>query len=154
MALNRSYGISEVSAPLPYDDHIKQVAAYVYHYEPQSRRAVDHSRAALVDALGCAIESLKTNCECAAFVGPIVNGTTVPNGFKLPGTAFQLDPMKGAFDFSSMIRYLDHNDAFPGAEWGHPSGVYASSTLEAPLDIFLVTPCLSWMAPDAEDYDR
>jgi 2-methylcitrate dehydratase len=115
--------ISDPSALLPYDDLIQQVAAYVYHYEPQSARAVDQARAALVDALGCAIESLKTNSECAAFVGPIVPETSVPNGFKLPGTSFQLDPAKGAFDLSSMIRYLDHNDAFPGAEWGHPSGL-------------------------------
>ena len=56
-------------------------------------------------------------------IGPGWAGADVaPNGFKLPGTGYQLDPLKGAFDMGSMIRYLDHNDAFPGAEWGHPSG--------------------------------
>ena len=54
-------------------------------------------------------------------LGPVVAGTTVPNGFRLPGTSHQLDPVKGAFDLGTLIRYLDHNDAFPGAEWGHPS---------------------------------
>lgn len=122
MLRNSLNPITDPSALLPYDDLIRQVAEYVYHYEPDSSRAVVHARATLVDALGCAIESLKTNSECAAFIGPIVPETSVPNGFKLPGTAFQLDPAKGAFDLSSMIRYLDHNDAFPGAEWGHPSG--------------------------------
>jgi 2-methylcitrate dehydratase PrpD len=60
--------------------------------------------------------------EARAIIGPVVPGTVVPNGFRLPGTSYQMDPLKGSFDLGSLIRYLDHNDAFPGAEWGHPSG--------------------------------
>ena len=68
------------------------------------------------------MKSLKENPDCARMIGPVVPGTIVPNGFKLPGTNFQLDPIKGAFDLGAMIRYLDISDAYPGAEWGHPSG--------------------------------
>jgi 2-methylcitrate dehydratase len=110
------------SSDSPYDDLISEIAAYAYHYDVQSERAMQQARVALLDAIGCVIECLKTNQECTSMVGPVVPGTSVPNGFKLPGTAYQLDPVKGAFDMSSLTRYLDHNDAFPGAEWGHPSG--------------------------------
>ncbi|CAL1699076.1 unnamed protein product [Somion occarium] len=63
--------------------------------------------------------------ECApvtsTFTGPVIKNTVVPNGFPLPATSYVLDPLKGAFDLGSMIRYLDHSDAYGGAEWGHPS---------------------------------
>lgn len=112
-----------------YDDVLVSIVNYVYEFEVKSDIAWRNARVALLDALGCAIESLEISDECVRILGPVWPGAgTVPNGFKLPGTRFQLDPMKGAFDMGAMIRYLDHNDAFPGHEWGHPSGIFETST--------------------------
>ena len=107
-----------------YDQVLVDVITYVYHYQIDSSRAWSCAKVALLDAIGCALETLDESAEACAMIGPIVVGTTVPNGFRLPGTPYQMDPLKGAFDLGSLIRYLDHNDAFPGAEWGHPSGQY------------------------------
>lgn len=107
-----------------YDQILIDIATYVFHYSIENPRAWQHAKAAVLDAVGCALETLKQSGEARAMIGPVVPGTVVPNGFKLPGTSFQLDPLKGSFDLGSLIRYLDHNDAFPGAEWGHPSGKY------------------------------
>lgn len=104
-----------------YDQLLQDIITYVYHADISSERAYERARIALLDSLGCAIETLAQSAEAQAIIGPIVPGTKVPNGFKLPGTKFTLDPVKGAFDLGSLIRYLDHNDAYPGAEWGHPS---------------------------------
>ncbi|KAL8703983.1 MAG: hypothetical protein Q9201_002853 [Fulgogasparrea decipioides] len=104
-----------------YDAILVDITKYVYEYDITSTEAWKRARIALLDALSCAIETLHTSPECVSLLGPIVPGTDTPNGFRLPGTAHQLDPIKGAFDLGSLIRYLDHNDAYPGAEWGHPS---------------------------------
>ncbi|KAI4175632.1 MAG: hypothetical protein LQ343_001503 [Gyalolechia ehrenbergii] len=104
-----------------YDKVLRDITTYVFHYRITNTKALEHSRMALLDSLGCAIETLSTSAECVNLIGPVVPGTSVPNGFKLPGTIYQLDPVKGAFDLGSLIRYLDHNDAYGGAEWGHPS---------------------------------
>lgn len=104
-----------------YDYVLRDITTYVLHYHIDSSKAWERSRLALLDALGCALETLHTSPECARIIGPVIPNTTVPNGFRLPGTSYQMDPVKGAFDLGSLIRYLDHNDAFPGAEWGHPS---------------------------------
>jgi len=105
-----------------YDQVLVDVITYVYHYQIDSSRAWSCAKVAILDAVGCALETLDESAEARAMIGPIVVGTIVPNGFRLPGTPYQMDPLKGAFDLGSLIRYLDHNDAFPGAEWGHPSG--------------------------------
>lgn len=110
------------SARLPYDQVLVDVVSYVFHYEVTSSRAWERAKIALFDALGCAFETLTESREARDLIGSVVEGTIVPNGFRLPGTSLQLDPVKGAFDLGSLIRYLDHSDAFPGAEWGHPSG--------------------------------
>ena len=110
------------SARLPYDQVLVDIVNYVFHYEVTSPRAWERAKVALFDALGCAFETLKESREACDLIGPVVEGTSVPNGFRLPGTSLQLDSVKGAFDLGSLIRYLDHSDAFPGAEWGHPSG--------------------------------
>lgn len=116
-----SSSISGQSDGQVYDKVLLDITKYVFHHEIESPLAWKRARLALQDALGCAIETLHISPQCARMLGPVVPGTTVPNGFRLPGTAHQLDPMKGAFDLGTMIRYLDHNDAYPGAEWGHPS---------------------------------
>ncbi|KAL9034073.1 MAG: hypothetical protein Q9214_007213, partial [Letrouitia sp. 1 TL-2023] len=104
-----------------YDKIITDITEYVFRYHPQSPKAYLYARTAVLDALGCAIETVTCSAECRSLLGPIIPGTTVPNGFKVPGTNFQVDPVKGAFDLGTMIRYLDHNDALGGAESGHPS---------------------------------
>ncbi|MCJ1437415.1 hypothetical protein MMC27_006802 [Xylographa pallens] len=102
------------------DQILVDLVDYLYHYEITSIHALETARFALLDALGCAMETLNS-AECPNFIGPLVPGCVVHNGFRLPGTSYELDPMKGAFDMGALIRYLDHNDGFTGAEWGHPS---------------------------------
>jgi 2-methylcitrate dehydratase len=104
-----------------YDQILVDVTTYVFHYQIDSEQAWQRARLALLDSLGCAMETLALSAECGRIIGPVVPSTIVPHGFHLPGTAYQLDPVKGAFDLGSLIRYLDHNDAYPGREWGHPS---------------------------------
>ncbi|KAJ5467612.1 hypothetical protein N7475_005364 [Penicillium sp. IBT 31633x] len=71
--------------------------------------------------MGCVIETAATSTECQKLLGPVVKETIVPDGFRVPGTMLQVDPVNGAFDMGVLIRYLDHNDALGGVEWGHPS---------------------------------
>ena len=73
-----------------------------------------------LDTLGCGLEALKFK-ECSKLLGPTVEGTVVPNGTRVPGTPYQLDPINGAFNIGAMIRWLDYNDCWLAAEWGHPS---------------------------------
>lgn len=78
------------------------------------------ARLCLADSLGCAIAALRYQA-CTKLLGPVVPGTIVPNGCRIPGTNFILDPIRGAFNLGSMIRWLDYNDTWLAAEWGHPS---------------------------------
>lgn len=80
----------------------------------------DTARWVFLDTLGCGLEALKFK-ECTKLLGPIVPGTQVPNGTMVPGTPYQLDPVNGAFNIGAMIRWLDYNDCWLAAEWGHPS---------------------------------
>lgn len=107
----------------PYDEPIADIAQYVFHYGISDQTAIQSARTALLDAMGCAIETASKSEECRSLLGPPVPGTTVPNGFRVPGTKHEMDPVKGAFDLGALIRYLDHNDALGGREWGHPSGI-------------------------------
>lgn len=107
----------------PYDDVITTIVDYTYDYEITSALSWARAKAALLDALGAAFESMTASTECAQLIGPYPPlPDKIPGGFKLPGTTYELDILKGAFDMGLTMRYLDHNDAFPGAEWGHPSG--------------------------------
>lgn len=107
-----------------YDRFLIDIVHYVYHVQIDSPKAWQRARIALLDSLGCVMESLATSPECAKLIGPVVSGTVVPGGSRIPGTSYVVDPVKGAFDIGTLIRYLDHNDAYPGAEWGHPSGIH------------------------------
>ncbi|KAE8353810.1 hypothetical protein BDV28DRAFT_99995 [Aspergillus coremiiformis] len=109
------------TANFGYDPIIRDIVEYVYHGQITSKNAYDRARVTLLDALGCAIETLHLSPDCRALVGPVVPGTVVPGGVRIPGTGCVVDPLKGAFDLGALIRYLDHNDAYAGAEWGHPS---------------------------------
>lgn len=102
------------------DKILVDIVQYVYHYKIQDDSSFRRARELVIDSLGCAVESLE-NEDARKIVGMPVPNTIVPGGFRMPGTDLQLDPVKGAFDLGSMIRYLDHNDALPGKEWGHPS---------------------------------
>ena len=122
MAKAQSRAVPSDNTRPQYDQVLIDITTYVFHHQLSSPKAWLHARIALLDALGCAMETLTTSQECIRLIGPVVPGTTVPNGFRLPGTSYQLDPVKGAFDMGILIRYLDHSDGFYGAEWGHPSG--------------------------------
>jgi 2-methylcitrate dehydratase len=102
------------------DREMVEVADYVVDYEIDSEEAMDTACLCLMDSLGCAFLALRFP-ECTKLLGPVVPGTTVPLGVRVPGTRFELDPVKAAFDTGVLIRWLDFNDAWLSAEWGHPS---------------------------------
>jgi len=105
--------------PAP-DKVLTDIADYVTQYRIASPEAYDTARYCLMDTLGCGFEALEYPA-CTKLLGPIVPGTVVPNGAKVPGTNFQLDPVQAAFNLGAMIRWLDFNDTWLAAEWGHPS---------------------------------
>lgn len=105
----------------PEPDRIMvELAEYALRYEVRSDLAYDTARYCLMDTLGCGLEALG-HPDCAKLLGPVVPGTTVPNGAKVPGTPFQLDPVQAAFSLGAMIRWLDYNDTWLAAEACHPS---------------------------------
>jgi 2-methylcitrate dehydratase len=105
--------------PAP-DKVLTDIADYVTGYQVKSPEAYDTARHCLMDTLGCGFEALEYPA-CTKLLGPIVPGTIVPNGAKVPGTQYQLDPVQAAFNLGAMIRWLDFNDTWLAAEWGHPS---------------------------------
>lgn len=102
------------------DQVLADIADYVIGDDIQSPLAFETARNCLIDTLGCGLEALEYPA-CKKLLGPIVPGTVVPNGAKVPGTSFQLDPVQAAFNIGAMIRWLDFNDTWLAAEWGHPS---------------------------------
>src|SRR4051812_4247065 len=102
------------------DKVLVDIVDYVGKYKIASKEAYDTARYCLIDTLGCGFEALSFPA-CTKMLGPIVPGTVVPNGAKVPGTSFQLDPVQAAFNLGTMIRWLDFNDTWLAAEWGHPS---------------------------------
>jgi len=104
----------------PPDKVLVDIADFVVDYDIRSDEAYDTARNCLIDTLGCGLEALSYPA-CTKLLGPIVPGTMVPNGARVPGTQFQLDPVQAAFNIGAMIRWLDFNDTWLAAEWGHPS---------------------------------
>ena len=102
------------------DSVIATIANYAVNYKPDSVLALDTARLTLMDSIGCALLAMDYTA-CTKLLGPDVEGTTVPNGARVMGTRFQLDPVKAAFDTGAAIRWLDFNDTWLAAEWGHPS---------------------------------
>ncbi|MBV2208501.1 MAG: bifunctional 2-methylcitrate dehydratase/aconitate hydratase [Thermomonas sp.] len=103
-----------------WDAELIQIANYVTNYHPSTELAWQTARHMLIDSLGCALEALEYPA-CTKLLGPVVPGATLTNGARVPGTAYQLDPIKAAFDIGATIRWLDYNDTWLAAEWGHPS---------------------------------
>ena len=112
---------SHISNERPVPDKVlTDIADYALGYEIKSDLAYETARYCLIDTLGCGLEALEYPA-CTKLLGPIVPGTVVPNGARVPGTSYQLDPVQAAFNIGAMIRWLDFNDTWLAAEWGHPS---------------------------------
>ena len=112
---------SHISNERPAPDKvITDIADYALQFEIKSELAYATARSCLIDTLGCGLEALEYPA-CTKLLGPIVPGTVVPNGARVPGTNYQLDPVQAAFNIGAMIRWLDFNDTWLAAEWGHPS---------------------------------
>lgn len=103
-----------------YEPLLQDIADYVLGYAVDSAEALVTARYCLMDTLGCGLLALRFP-ECTKHLGPLVEGTVVPNGARVPGTAWRLDPVKAAWDIGCIVRWLDYNDTWLAAEWGHPS---------------------------------
>ena len=104
----------------PYDQELQEIARYVMRFPIESREAYETARLCLMDTLGCGILALQFPA-CIRRLGPLAPGMVTPNGARVPGTPFVLDPVTAAFNIGSMVRWLDFNDTWLAAEWGHPS---------------------------------
>jgi 2-methylcitrate dehydratase len=112
---------SHISNVRPKPDKVLTlIADYATKYSVKSEQAYETARYCLMDTLGCGLEALEYPA-CTKLLGPIDPETVVPHGAKVPGTRFQLDPVQAAFNIGAMIRWLDFNDTWLAAEWGHPS---------------------------------
>ncbi|MCL5425393.1 MAG: 2-methylcitrate dehydratase [Gammaproteobacteria bacterium] len=111
---------SETNERPDYDPELQVIADYVLNYQVESDEALETARYCLMDTLGCGLLALRFP-ECTKHLGPIVEGTVVPFGARVPGTSLRLDPVKAAWDIGCIIRWLDYNDTWLAAEWGHPS---------------------------------
>jgi 2-methylcitrate dehydratase len=109
------------SAERPAPDHVlTAIADYALSYEIGSTLAYETAGYCLMDTLACGFQALKYPA-CTKLMGPVVPGATLTNGARVPGTAYELDPINAAFNIGAMIRWLDFNDTWLAAEWGHPS---------------------------------
>ena len=102
------------------DQPMVDIANYVADYKIDSQEAYDTARYMLLDSLGCAMLAMKFP-ECVKHLGPLVPGATLPGGARVPGTSFELDPVQAAYNIGVQVRWLDFNDTWLAAEWGHPS---------------------------------
>ncbi len=103
-----------------YDNVISDIADYILNAKIDSVSAYETARLCLMDTLGCGLLALNFS-ECAKLLGPVVPGAELIGGARVPGTQFELDPVQAAFNIGTMIRWLDYNDTWLAAEWGHPS---------------------------------
>lgn len=104
----------------PFDTAIEIIAEYTADFEPTSPASFETAAACLADTLGCGILALQFPA-CTKLLGPTVPGMTLKNGARVPGTSYILDPATAAFNLGTMVRWLDYNDTWLAAEWGHPS---------------------------------
>src|SRR6185369_12086273 len=104
----------------PPDDLLVTLAEYALNYSAPSGEALDTARWCLLDTLACGIMALQYPA-CTKLLGPVVAGTSIVNGARVPGTSYELDPVQAAFNIGTIVRWLDFNDTWLAAEWGHPS---------------------------------
>ena len=104
----------------PFDQVLIDIVDYVRDYKIAGSLAYETARYCLLDTLGCGLQALDFPA-CTKLLGPVVPGLTMKNGTRVPGTSYELDPVQGAFNIGAMIRWLDFNDTWLAAEWGHPS---------------------------------
>jgi len=107
------------------DRVLTQIADYVLKYQPRRRQAWDAAHDCLIDSLGCGFEALAYP-ECMKLVGPVVPGAGLPNGARVPGTPFELDPVNATFSTGALIRWVDYSDAYFGATVMHPSDCFCA----------------------------
>ncbi|MCP1673277.1 2-methylcitrate dehydratase [Natronocella acetinitrilica] len=112
-------GVKSSKRPKP-DKELVAIADYVTGYQINSKEAYETARYMLMDSLACAMLALQYPA-CTKLLGPVVPGADMPDGVRVPGTPYRLDPIQGAFNIGAMIRWLDFNDTWLAAEWGHPS---------------------------------
>ncbi|MBD0380216.1 bifunctional 2-methylcitrate dehydratase/aconitate hydratase [Paenibacillus sp. WST5] len=105
---------------MKFDQLILDIADYTLNYEIESEEAYRIAQHVLIDSIGTGLLALRFP-ECTKHLGPIVPGAVLPGGARVPGTQFELDPVQAAFNIGCMIRWLDYNDTWLAAEWGHPS---------------------------------
>src|SRR5690606_32892550 len=115
--MSATYDLNERPA---YDDVLQQIADYALNYRLEREEAWSTARYLLMDTLGCGLLALRFP-ECTKHLGPLVEGTIVPHGARVPGTPYRPDPVKAAWDIGCTVRGLDYNDTWLAAEWGHPS---------------------------------
>src|SRR5579871_4011496 len=109
------------SAQRPDPDYaLVAIAEYVRNFSGASAQAYETARYCLMDTLACGLRALKYPA-CTKLLGPVVPGAVMPGGARVPGTSYELDPVQAAFCIGAMIRWLDYNDTWLAAEWGHPS---------------------------------
>ena len=114
-----THDVKSAERPAP-DAALTAIAAYARDYRVTSAAACDTARYCLMDTLACGFQALKYPA-CRKLLGPVVPGAVMPGGARVPGTSFELDPVQAAFNIGAMIRWLDFNDTWLAAEWGHPS---------------------------------
>jgi len=102
------------------DKVLVDIAEYVAGYKISKPGVIEAARLCMMDAIACALDALDYP-ECTKLLGPVVPGTTVPHGSRVPGTAYELDPVTATFSLGCMIRWLDYNDTFTAAQGSHPS---------------------------------
>jgi 2-methylcitrate dehydratase len=103
-----------------FDQPLIDIVDYVLNYRIESSLAYETARYCLLDTLGCGLQALDFPA-CTKLLGPLVPGLTMKNGARVPGTSYELDPVQAAFNIGAIIRWLDFNDTWLAAEWGHPS---------------------------------
>src|SRR6187401_1601266 len=114
-----SHDYKSAQRPNP-DELLVAIADYTKNYLVDSVQAYETARYCLMDTLACGFQALKYSA-CTRLLGPVVPGATMPGGARVPGTSYELDPVMGAFNIGAMVRWLDFNDTWLAAEWGHPS---------------------------------
>src|SRR5687768_9226821 len=113
------HDIKSAERPAP-DDVLTSIADYALSYQVKSDAAYETAYYCLMDTLACGFQALQYPA-CTKLMGPVVPGATLPGGARVPGTSYELDPVQAAFNVGTMIRWLDFNDTWLAAEWGHPS---------------------------------